>query len=270
MFQVTSPNAASVLPRVPGRPGNSEFLQAVRDGLFADVPKGIEQVVAALDKLAELERRPSAGLDAFCDQVISETSAGKPLPDDFAAAALESVQEGDRQQAARMAIVTVREKLDRRLPDVVAQALPGLLGNIRIRVENALKRGREASKALRGLDVTDADEVVEATEEQRKALRAFNAARTEYEAAREAQRLALLGASGNQTRAVGLPKEPEGKRGMAGVVETGVAEFSRVAITSPPRPDLDPRIRFHQVISRGDVWVPDLAQLAGAWAKIRS
>jgi len=250
--------------RLGGRPA---FLSALRYGHYPVVPEPLATAVAAIEGALDLEREvmttPAEGLGVFCQRVAADVLAGRGYPSDFGQAAFEAQQSADRVNAQSFAVQAVRRELDQQLPGVITEALPGLLGGLRKRVEKVLAELRKVDEVLGDLDLTDPAAVAAASDEERAAFLRFGELRTTYVQSRHGQRASLQASS---TVAPGWHDLlPSGDAGWPAIFEVAVHEVSDPRKHGSLTGSLGSSLRFRSLAHRPDVWVPDVDQLRDAW-----
>lgn len=240
------------------------FARIDEDG-FPAVPDSVRAIRAAVAGLDAIEGTSRAGLDAFCDNVVGEIVAGRALPKDFVAEARRAEEAGAQQQAARIATMTIRNKLGAQVPTVIDQAVPKMLAGIRDAVDALVAQGRDAAETLGDLDIGDAGSVADASDPQREAIKTIAALRLRYEDLRASQRTLIRAVRSETLRDLKIPTGS--KPGLKDVFLAGVHEFANAA-SGALEQDPDSNARFLEVVRQADVWVPELAELGRTWRAV--
>ncbi len=248
----------------PARTPANAIRAGLAHGRYPVVPEALAAAVAALDDLdarQPQEAAPVVGLAAFNRESTEALLAGGTLGDDFATRAHQAQVAQDRQEAATRPLDIIRNKVEQALPRVVTDALPELLGGLRVELDDVMAGLAEADRRLGDLDIGDPGAVAAATNDQRAALTELGNLRRRYRLVRTSQHDAYRA---SDTRAPGVTGLSVG-HGWPQVAASGVTECSDVATLGLPDPDVSPAQRFRALAHRADVWLPGVAGLHVAW-----
>lgn len=246
--------------------GTAPFNSLVRAGHYPVVPESVRHALAASDRIFTLRMElsaPSTTPGQFVQQATDELLAGKDLAD-FVRRASDAWLSADRRTAASQALVWVENSIQAQAKKVVADALPALLGGLRPELEDSVKQLLSAYAVLGDVDLDnpDADVLLAMTKKTEKDAWGTVREQTQrYRRIRNCQRAALLASSISP-----IGRTPYSDRHTwEKVHDSGILDVSAPGTDGLPGRDLGKRGAVRAVVTRRDVWLPDVADATDAW-----